>query len=224
MWIPYPGRLQRLGLRLRLQTGRQAWRLRGARRRLIFDVKSAAFNILLRWLRLGCAGPGPRLNFSSPPESPTDGLSTCRLTYVPAYLRSGLPTFRLTYSLQLLPTWLLSSSISSSSGTSIFLFYVIGFFFVYKIIFLFLSSKYAVEACDSNIADIVHFSNHVQASHVMHLFLCCWLSPIFLPCVFYLFLTWCHISFPRALYLQPAKYPQLGSRVGGGVFFSLPEG
>jgi hypothetical protein len=33
---------------------------------------------------------------------------------------------------------------------SIFLFYVIGFFFVYKIIFLFLSSKYAVEACDTN--------------------------------------------------------------------------
>jgi hypothetical protein len=26
-----------------------------------------------------------------------DGLPTCRLTYVPAYLRSGLPTFRLTY-------------------------------------------------------------------------------------------------------------------------------
>jgi hypothetical protein len=80
-----------------------------------------------------------------------DGLFTCQPTYVPAYLRSGLPTFRLTYTSSAgQPTWLLSSSISSSSGTSIFLFYVIGFFFVYKIIFLFLSSKYAVEACDTN--------------------------------------------------------------------------
>jgi hypothetical protein len=70
------------------------------------------------------------------------------------------------------PTWL--SSITSSSGTSIFLFYVIGFFLCLQNHFSFLSSKSAVEACDSNIADIVHFSSHVQASHVvMHLFLCC---------------------------------------------------
>jgi hypothetical protein len=79
-------------LRLRLQTGRQAWRLRGARRRLISDVKSAALIILFCWLRLGNTRPGPRLNFSSPPESPMEGLPTFRLTYVPAYLRSGLPT------------------------------------------------------------------------------------------------------------------------------------
>jgi hypothetical protein len=94
-----------------------------------------------------------------------------RLTYVPAYLRSGLPTFRLTYtSLAAQPTWLmfrltyvpaylcsgrptrlqllnlsglppssssLLLSISCSSGTSIFLFYVIGLSSFYKIIFLF---------------------------------------------------------------------------------------
>jgi hypothetical protein len=87
----------------------------------------------------GAPGLGLAKIFSSPPESPTDGVYiTCRPIYVPAYLRSGLPTFRLTYmSAAAHPTWLLSSSISSSSGTPIFLFYVIGFFFVYKIIFLF---------------------------------------------------------------------------------------
>jgi hypothetical protein len=58
------------------------------------------------------------------------GLLTFRLTYVPAYQRSGLPTRH-----QLQPTWL--SSITSSSGTSIFLFYVIGLSSFYKIIFLF---------------------------------------------------------------------------------------
>jgi hypothetical protein len=67
-----------------------------------------------------------------------DSLPTFRPTYIPAYLCSGFPTFRLTYtSTALQPTWLLSLSITSSSGTSIFLFYVIGFFFAYKIIFLF---------------------------------------------------------------------------------------
>jgi hypothetical protein len=44
----YPGRLQRPGTTPTLRPGRQAWRLRGARRRsYIFDVKSAAFFILL---------------------------------------------------------------------------------------------------------------------------------------------------------------------------------
>jgi hypothetical protein len=76
-----------------------------------------------------------------------DRLATFRLSYVPAYLRSGFPMFRPTYVPAFLcsglptptsqPNWLHSSSITSSSGTSIFLFYVIGFFFVYKIIFLF---------------------------------------------------------------------------------------
>jgi hypothetical protein len=77
-------------------------------------------------------------SYSSPPESPMDGLPTFRLTCVPAYLRSGLPTFRLTYvpaylrsglptPQQLLNLPGLSSSpsslsITSSSGTSIFLF------------------------------------------------------------------------------------------------------
>ncbi len=40
------------------------------------------------WPCSGDTRPGPRLNFSSPPESPMDGLPT---------VCSGLPTFRLTY-------------------------------------------------------------------------------------------------------------------------------
>jgi hypothetical protein len=73
-------------------------------------------------------------SYSSPPESPMDGLPTFRLTCVPAYLRSGLPTFRLTYvpaylHLNSLSTYLaylftVIPSISCSSGTSIFLFYM----------------------------------------------------------------------------------------------------
>ncbi len=105
--------------------------------------------VLLATLRGHWAWDWPK--FSSPPESPMDGLPTFRLSYVPAYLRSGLPIHQLLNLPGFLSSTLSSSSsITSSSGTSIFLFYVIGLFFVYKIIFLFLSSKYAVEACDTN--------------------------------------------------------------------------
>jgi hypothetical protein len=90
----------------------------------------------------GTLGLGLAQIFSSPPEPGMGGLPMFRPTYVPAYLRSGIPTFRPTYMQQLcnlsgLPPSSSSSSITSSSGTSIFLFYVIGIFFLYKIIFLF---------------------------------------------------------------------------------------
>ncbi len=55
-----------------------------------------------------------------------------------AYLRSGLPIRHQLLNLPGFPSSTSSSSITSSCGTSIFLFYVIGFFFVYKIIFVFL--------------------------------------------------------------------------------------
>ncbi len=92
-----------------------------------------------RWTAYLCSGlPTFRLTYIL--AYLRSGLPTFRLTYVPAYLRSGLPTFRLTY----VPAYLRSglpirqqllnlsglppssspssSSITSSSGTSIFLF------------------------------------------------------------------------------------------------------
>jgi hypothetical protein len=103
-----------------------------------------------------------------------DGLPTFRLTYGLAYLRSGLPTFRLTYtSLAAQPTWLfliIIAIVHHQFKRNIYL----SLSLCLQNHFSFLSSKYAVEACASNIAEIVHFSSHVQASHVvMHLFLCC---------------------------------------------------
>jgi hypothetical protein len=106
---------------------------------LSLTSNSLGFIILLAMLRGHQAWASPK--FSSPPESPMDGFPTFQLTHVPAYLRSGLPICHrlLTSSSSLPPSSLPSpSSIPCSSGTSIFLFSVIGFFFVYKIIFLFL--------------------------------------------------------------------------------------
>ncbi len=72
-----PGRLQRLGTTpTTAGPGRQAWRLRGARRHLTSDVKCACLSSC--WLRLGDTRPGPCQNFSFPPESPTDALLTSR--------------------------------------------------------------------------------------------------------------------------------------------------
>ncbi len=140
MCFLHPGRLQRLGLRLRLQLDvkRDVSVAPGGVFSLTFALPLSIYVLYVDYAS-GAPGLGLAKISSSPPESPTDGLYiTCRLIYVPAYLRSGLPTFRLTYMPSAAhPTWLLSSSISSSSGTPIFLFYVIGFFFVYKIIFLF---------------------------------------------------------------------------------------
>jgi hypothetical protein len=87
--------------------------------------------------------------------------------------------FRLTYtSLAAQPTWLLLVIIAivhHQFKRNIYLSLLCDWnFLCLQNHFSFLSSKYAVKACDSNIAYIVHFSSHVQASHVvMHLFLCC---------------------------------------------------
>jgi hypothetical protein len=59
------------------------------------------------------------------------GLPMFRLTYVPAYQRSGLPTRHQLFNLPgFRPSPVQAEHLSFS-------FYVIGFFFVYKIIFLF---------------------------------------------------------------------------------------
>ncbi len=59
-----------------------------------------------------------------------------RLSYVPAFLRSGFPTFWLTYSY--FSTYLAPLIVHHQFKRNIYLlFYVIGFFFAYKIIFLF---------------------------------------------------------------------------------------
>jgi hypothetical protein len=100
------------------------------------------------WLRLGDARPGPRLKFSSPPESPTDGLHML-LAHVNSF---KLPDFLSSLLLSSSSLSIIdhrhrcwppssssspsSSSVPCSSGTSIFLFYVIGFFFIYEINFL----------------------------------------------------------------------------------------
>ncbi len=108
-------------------------------------------------------------------------------------------------------------------------FYVIGFL-LSKINFLSLSSKYAVEACDINNCcwHIVHFSSHVQASPVMLLFLCCWLSHYFpAMCVLSILTRWSYFLSQSPI-STAGKYSQLGSKVGGGpgggVYCSLPEG
>jgi hypothetical protein len=125
----------------------------------------------------GAPGLGLAKIFSSPPESPTDGLFTCRLTYVPAYLRSGLPTFRLTNVPAYLhviscPTYL--AFVHHQFKRNIYLSLLCDWNFLQNH-FSFLSSKYAVEACDINntfAADLVHCFAIVQASHVIGLHLC----------------------------------------------------
>jgi hypothetical protein len=68
-------------------------------------------------------------SYSSPPESPMDGLPTFRLTCVPAYLRSGLPTFRLTYVPAYLrsglPTFRLTYTSTASQPTWLIVFTII---------------------------------------------------------------------------------------------------
>jgi len=89
--VLYPGRLQRPGTTPTLQDWTSnvtsPWRPEA----FTSDVKSPLFLRPLTTPRARRAWASPKF-FSSPPESPTDGLFTCRLTYVPAYLRSGLPT------------------------------------------------------------------------------------------------------------------------------------
>ncbi len=121
---------------LRLQTGRQAWRLRGTRRSLSLTSNLPLLSSC--WPRLGDTRPGPRLNSSSPLESPTEGshMSTSHNVLVIVIVINHRPSHRC-WSTSLSSSSS-SSSIPCSSGTSIFLFYVIGFFFIYKIIFLFL--------------------------------------------------------------------------------------
>jgi hypothetical protein len=88
------------------------------------------------------------------------------------------------------PTWLLSSSISSSSGTPIFLFIVIGFSLSAKLFFLFfLLSKQLKHVIVIPAADIVHFSSHVLASHVMHLFIFVLLTQSYFPAMCVLFIS-----------------------------------
>jgi hypothetical protein len=100
---------------------------------------------------------------------------------------------------------------------------VIGFFFVYKNIFLFLSSKYAVEACDGNIADIVHFSNHVQASHVMHLFIFVLLTQSYFSAMCVLLISDLVSNFlSQSPTFTAGKISSAGEQGGGGVFFPPP--
>ncbi len=91
-------------------------------------------------------------------------------------------------------------------------------FLCLKIIFLFFSSKYAVEACDINIlftADLVHFLATVQASHVICLHFCVAdsVTPI-PPCVFYFQSDTVCTFFPRAKYFN-RQNSLLGSGGGG---------
>ncbi len=114
-----------------------------------------------------------------------DGLTTFQLTYVPAYLRSGLSTFRLTYTSSTAhPTWLTVYLLSKRN--IYFSLYVIGIFLFKKLIsFSFLLSTQLKHVILLIAADIVHFSSHVQASHVMHFYMCVADSvSIFPPCVF----------------------------------------
>ncbi len=136
---------------------------------LLQTSNSLVFIIL--WLRSGDARPGPRLNpllrlNRRWTDSLRSGLLTFRLSYVPAFLRSGLPTPTSQ------PTYLASLIVHHQFKRNIYLSLLCDWIFLcLQNHFSFLSSKYAVEACDSNIADLVHFSSHVQASHVvMHLF------------------------------------------------------
>ncbi len=113
------------------------------------------------------------------------GLYVFRLTYVPAYLCSGLPTFRLAYtSSAAQPTWLSVVSIvivivivHHQFKRNIYLSLLCDWIFLclqHYFFFLFLPSLQLKHVILIPTADIVHFSSHVQASHVvMHVFLCC---------------------------------------------------
>jgi hypothetical protein len=107
-----------------------------------------------------------------------------RLTYVPAYLRSGLPMFRPTYiyATASQPIWLTAVVITivivhHQFKRNIYLSLLCDWIFLCLqnyFSFPFLLSMQLKHVIHLFIADIVHFSSHVQASHVvMHLFLCC---------------------------------------------------
>ncbi len=85
--------------------------------------------------------------------------------------------------------------------------------------FSFLSSKYAVEACDINnsfAADLVHCLAIVQATYVICLHLCVADSVTpFPPCVFYFKSDQVCTFFPRAKYFNRQKF-SAGERGGGG--------
>jgi hypothetical protein len=95
--------------------------------------------------------------------------------------------------------------------------------------FSFLSSQYAVEACDINnsfVADLMHCLAIVQASHVICLHLCVAYSVThFPPCVFYFNSDLvCTFSFPEPN-ISTDKHSLLGSGGGGvGVYCSLSVG
>ncbi len=144
----YPGRLQQPGTTPTplnwTSSATSPWRPEAS----ISDVNSAAFIILLTTPR--DTRPGPRQNFSSPPESPMDGLFMFRLSYVPAYLRSGLPTYN-SFDLSGLPPLfvIVIVIVHHQFKRNIYLSLLCDWnFLCLKIIFLFFSSKYAVEACD----------------------------------------------------------------------------
>ncbi len=112
---------------------------------------------------------------------------------MPAYLRSGLPTFRLTNVPAYLhviscPTYL--AFVHHQFKRNIYLSLLCDWIFLcLQNHFPFLSSKFAVEACDINnsfAADLVHCLAIVQASYVIGLHLCAADSVTpFPPCVFY---------------------------------------
>jgi hypothetical protein len=140
------------------------------------------FIILLAMLRGHQAWASPK--FSSPPESPMDGFPTFQLTYVPAYLRSGLPTFRLTYTSSAAHIFFILTAIIAAIAIvhplfkrNIYLSLLCDWIFLClqnHFSFSFLPSMQLKHVILIPTADIVHFSSHVQASHVvMHLFLCC---------------------------------------------------
>jgi hypothetical protein len=87
----------------------------------------------------GTLGLGLAKISSSPPESPINVPLTfcCCCRFTSSILTSYRDHLGHPYRHPSSPSSPSSLSIPSSSGTPIFLFYVIGFFFIYKIIFLF---------------------------------------------------------------------------------------
>jgi hypothetical protein len=151
---------------------------------------------------------------------------------MPAYLRSGLPTFRLTN----VPAYLHVISCSTYLAfvhhqfkRNIYLSLLCDWIFLcLQNHFSFLSSKYAVEACDINIlytADLVHCLAIVQASHVICLHFCVADSVTPFPHLCFIFnLTQSAFSFPEPN-ISTDKILCWGAGGGGvGVYCSLSVG
>jgi hypothetical protein len=75
-------------------------------------------------------------------------------------------------------------------------------------------------------ADIVHFSSHVQASHVMHLFIIVLMTQSYFSAMCVLFISDLVSYFlSQSPIFTADKISSAGEQGGGGgVFFSLPEG